>query len=172
MRVRFLVDRESYERLECADLFAWFRNPLDPATPVPDDPNDRMNRNMDGQSLAVDRSEHRVDEKRHIVVDHLDEGERGLVAVGCHRRVEKPNQGLAFLPRCTEFQMIQRHARHDLLDPALQVFVGYVGKVLAKIAFYLLPAFEDVGLHPRSHDGVDNSFPDVASPAIFGSCHS
>jgi hypothetical protein len=68
--------------------------------------------------------------------------------------------------------MVQRDARHDLLDPPMQVFVGDVGKILAKEELDLLSVFEGVGLHPGSYDGVDDPFPDVASPAIFGTCHS
>ncbi len=89
-----------------------------------------------------------------------------------HRRVEESYQGLALLPHGAEFQVIKRRARHNLLDPALQVFVGDIGKVLTKEELDLAPVFQDVGLHPGSHDGVDDPFPDVASPAIFGSCHS
>jgi hypothetical protein len=54
----------------------------------------------------------------------------------------------------------------------MQVFVRDVGKILAKEELDLLSVFEGVGLHPGSYDGVDDPFPDVASPAIFGSCHS
>ena len=127
---------------------------------------------MDGQALAVDRSKNRVDEKRHVVVDHLDEGECRLVAVSFHGGVEETNQGLALLPRRAEFQVIQRHPRHDLLDPALQVFVRHVSKVLAQEKLDLPSFLEDAGLDPGSHDVVNDSLPDVTSPAMFGSCHS
>ena len=172
LRIRFLVDRESNERLEPAHRLVAFRDPLDLAAAVSNDANDRVNGDMNGQPLPVDRRKYRVDQERHVVVDHLDEGKRRFVAMIVQRWIENPHEGLpAFSPRAV-FEMVQRDARHGLLDPSLQVFIGDVGKILAKEELDLLSVFEGVGLHPGSYDGVDDSFPDVASPAIFGSCHS
>jgi hypothetical protein len=47
-----------------------------------------------------------------------------------------------------------------------------VGEVLAQKKLDLPTILEDAGLDPGSHDGVNDSFPDVTSPAMFGSCHS
>src|SRR5210317_1287548 len=67
LRIRFLVDRESNERLELARFFARLCNSLDLAAPVANDTDDRMHGDMDSQPLADDRRKYRVDEKRHVV---------------------------------------------------------------------------------------------------------
>jgi hypothetical protein len=88
------------------------------------------------------------------------------------RRIENPHEGLPSLSSGAELQVVERYTRHGPFDPPLKVFIGDVSEVLAKEELDLLPVFKGIGLHPGSDDGVDDPFPDVASPAIFGSCHS
>ncbi len=141
LRIGLLVDRKADKRLEPAYRLVAFGNLLDFAAAVSNHADDRVYGDVNGQSLAVDRREHGIDEKGHVVVDHLDEGESRLVAVIFERRVENPNERLPLLSAGAEFQVVERHARHGLLDPPLQVFVGHVSKVLAKEELDLLSVF-------------------------------
>ncbi len=41
----------------------------------------RMHRHVDGEAMAIDRRRNRVDQERHVLVDHFDDRERRPVSV-------------------------------------------------------------------------------------------
>ena len=85
---------------------------------------------MHGEVMPVNRSGDRIDEKRHIVVDHFNERECRRIPVFFFGGVVDARQRLASLACGAEIEMVDRNLRHDCLGAPFEILVGYVGKVL------------------------------------------
>ena len=69
--------------------------------------DDRMHGDVHGEFVPIDRSRDRVNEKRHVVVNHLDESERRLIAVFFFGRVVDAEFRLTLPARNTELQVVE-----------------------------------------------------------------
>ena len=94
-RVDDAVDLDVLERLE-PPVPAGLRTSLLDAAQHPGcvacDRENRVRQKMDGQRPLRNREADRIDQERHVVVHHLDDGMGRCVAVLLERRVEHPHQ--------------------------------------------------------------------------------
>ena len=121
--------------------------------------------------VAVDCGGDRVDEKRHVVVDHLDERVIGRVAVLFLVRVEDAQQCLAGAAHQSEFEVIERNSRHDLLGASLEILVGYVREVLCEECPDFSSVLECARGDSRGENSVDYALPGIAAAPIRSCCH-
>ena len=80
---------------------------------------DRMRQKMQRERALRQREADRIDQKRHVVVDHLDDGVRRGVAVLGQRRIEDAHQGAAAAPprELEDATAPPRRARRDRAWP-------------------------------------------------------
>ena len=136
-----LVDGKANPRFAAGLPVAGRRHPRDAAPSVPRHANHRVHRYVHGDVLPGNGRDHRIDEKRHVVVHHFDERKSRDVAALLLGRVEDPQKGPAFAAGFAEFEVIQSGARHDRFRAAGQILVGHVREVLRQVAFPV-PAVE------------------------------
>ncbi len=83
---------------------------LQPPVGVAPDPDDRMDRQMDGAPAASERHRHGIDEERHVVRDDLDNAVRRLPAVLLDPRRVHVHLRLALRPSLQEVPVRERSA--------------------------------------------------------------
>lgn len=88
-----------------------------------------MNEKLDVVTKTVQRHCDRVDEKRHIVGDDLNDRCVRVPAVPIDRGVEDPNDGNAATAVSTRRDMIQGRRSQCLRIAITQIFLGHVGEV-------------------------------------------
>ena len=93
----------------------------------------RMHRNVNGEIVARDCGSDGVNQKRHVVVYHLDDGEARLISVFFFRRAENTQHHLTGFPGFPEFEVRERRPPQDLGRTVLHVFMRHIAKVLAQI---------------------------------------
>ena len=124
-----------------------FRNGLQSAASIAVDVKYGMNRYVRGQILASDGRRNRIHEKRHIVVDHVDDRVSRRVAMLFLGRIVNAQQGLAFLARRAELKVIKCNSRHDPFGSALKIFNGHMGEIVAQVGFDICPFLQDFALN-------------------------
>jgi len=74
MRIGFVVYRKTNERLGACFLVVRTRDIDDLALAIALDCDNRMHGNVHRSLVSIDRGHNRVNKKRHVIVDHFDEG--------------------------------------------------------------------------------------------------
>ena len=101
-RLRDAVDFHVNERLAPHAFRILCREAGERPIRAPFDRHDRMDDQMHREAVAVHFHRHRIDEKRHVVVDDFDDRMRGLPAVLFQRRIEDADTGAAGVPLARE----------------------------------------------------------------------
>ena len=109
---------------------------------------------------------HRIDQERHVVIDHLQHGVAGLPAVALHRGVEQPHVGRARLAPAREVEEIvgKRSPRIRGVQGQL-VFGQAVVEGLGEQACILLPVLAGQGT-----DGAQDRREQRAAPGLLARC--
>ena len=89
---------------------------------------------VDSELAAVDCRSDRIDEERHVVVDHLHERKRRRVAVLFFIGVEDSQKRLSGSPYSAELEVIECRACHYLRRAPVEILERYVDKVLLEVA--------------------------------------
>src|ERR1700720_1826219 len=93
--------------------------------------NDRMNDKMQRQSLAIDLHRDRVQEERHVFLDHFDGRMGGFPSVFLTLRIVNAHLGSAGLEGPYEVQVCQRSAAEVGNSTLGEVFRVHLAVILA-----------------------------------------
>lgn len=103
-------------------------------------PDDRVKQRVNGQVLAIECGNHRVDQKRHVIVDDLDHGVPRLPTVFIQRRIVDPDLGLAGGTLAREIHVRNRRA--------IQGLYRHAGEVVARCGSIVTSKETLGGFHP------------------------
>jgi len=92
-----------------------------------------MDSDVDAKVASIDCRSDRVDEERHVVVDHFHKRKYRRVAVLLFSGIEKPQDRLSRPPHSTKFEMLKRDACHDLWRATLEILERDVCEVLPEV---------------------------------------
>ena len=92
-----------------------------------------MDSDVDAKVASIDCRSDRVDEERHVVVDHFHKRICRRVAVLLFIGIENSHERLSGPPHSTKLELLKRDARHDSRRAPLKILERDVRKVLSEV---------------------------------------
>ena len=126
---------------------------------------------MHRQVVSVDHRGYGVDEKWHVVIDHLDKRISGRVPVFLVARVVDSQLGLSLVALCSEIQVAQCDLRHDLGGATLEILDGNICNVLVEVMPDLFATRQMLRFDRSRENLLDDITFAIAASAQFFTCH-